>query len=325
MKRTEFSCTAKTRLATLAFVSAAAMSGMAATPAGAQNFDFPGGEQALADQALATWGYLALPNRAARFVSAGRFKGSDAELLYGQIGDGLNPYETSPFYTELFGGYQSFDPVLTLSDGSNTTTANAEWNSFSVTGGFGWDFEIDEYWTLRPIANISFGNVQAEVDPISGVNSGNSGSGVDFLRNGELWTMGYGAALELQYKLHAPNREFDFYLRHTEMKLETIGDSTVDADADVSATTAWLRARYPIRNWRAYGRPVRSVWQAGVAGLYGDQDEALGFDWVASLGAGIELDVEETSLPWVKRARVMLGYSKSDVFDVYSIGFGISF
>jgi hypothetical protein len=109
------------------------------------------------------------------------------------------------------------------------------------------------------------------------------------------------------------------------MKLETIGPSTVAATAEVSATSAWGRVRFPIASWTAFGRPVRSVWQAGATALHGDQATALGFDWIATAGAGIELDVEDTALPFVKRARLMVGVSKSDAFIAWSVGLGISF
>ncbi|KUJ80375.1 hypothetical protein AVO45_04780 [Ruegeria marisrubri] len=309
----------------LASLAIAAALSIAATPARAQSFDNPGGEEALASEALAAWGFLALPNRAARFVSVSRFQSSGDKLWSGQIGGGLNPYETSPFYVELYGGFQRFEPVITLSDGSSTVQANAEWRSASVTGGFGWDFELAENWTLRPIVNLSYGKIEAEAETSTPIPPASSGTGLNFLRNGELWATGYGGALELEYKLREAAREYDFFLRHTQMAIKTTGDSTVSADADASATSAWFRARYPIGNWQAYGRPVRSVWQVGIAALHGDQADALGFDWIASAGAGIELDVENTGLPWVKRTRLMFGVSKSEEFEAYSVGFGLSF
>jgi hypothetical protein len=298
---------------------------LGSVPVSAQPYSHPGGAPALAHQALAAWGYLALPNRAARSVSSAKFDGSRDRLTSAQVGGGLNPYATSPLYVELYGGYQSYSPVFTLSDGATTIDAFAKWRSVAVTGGFGWDFELTDQWTLRPIVNLSYGRVEAEVSTAAPVPAPKSGPALGFLANGELNTAGYGAALELAYKLREASREYDFFLRHTEMKLETIGTSTVAVSADVSATSAWARARYPIASWTAFGRPIRSVWQAGATALHGDQATALGFDWIVTAGAGIELDIEDTPLPLVKRARLMVGVSKSEVFEAYSIGLGISF
>lgn len=305
--------------------AAAAATCLWLAPAAAQTFDHPGGAPVLAERALAAWGYVALPNRAAGSVSTGTFDNSRDRLTSAQVGGGLNPYDTSPFYTELYGGYQNFKPVITLNDGATTLDVFAKWRSVAVTGGFGWDFELTDTWTLRPILNLAYGRVEAEATTAAVVPAGKSGTDLGFLVSGELGTMGYGGALELEYKLREATREYDFYLRHTEMKLETVGSSTVAASADVSATSAWVRARYPIANWTALGRPVRSVWQAGATALHGDQATALGFDWIASVGAGIELDVEDTALPLVKRARLMATASKTDLFEVYSVGIGISF
>jgi len=99
----------------------------------------------------------------------------------------------------------------------------------------------------------------------------------------------------LEYLNHQRAYDLDFRLRHSFMQLASIGGSAdLNAKAQAIATTAWVRARVPIKGWRAFGNPVRSVWQASIASYSGEQGDALGIDWLGKISVGIELETKNT-------------------------------
>ena len=130
----------------------------------------------------------------------------------------------------------------------------------------------------------------------------------------------------LEYKRNQHGRDLDFTLRHTHMRLASIGKSSgLNARANAISTSAWARARLPIRNIRAFGSPVRSVWQARLSYFSGDQGDILGIDWMAKVGFGFELGTENTELPLLKKTRLMLSYAAANGYRGYSVGLGFSF
>jgi len=85
----------------------------------------------------------------------------------------------------------------------------------------------------------------------------------------------------------------------------------------------WARWRAPI-GLTALHRPVRYVLEFTASHYFGNQDDALGFNNIFSLGAGIELDSSYyTNL--FSRVRLIGRYRFGENVSGYSNCLGISF
>jgi hypothetical protein len=120
-------------------------------------------------------------------------------------------------------------------------------------------------------------------------------------------------------------------LRYTQIELQTFGDTLPAARGEATARTLglWTRLRWPTGR-EAFGRPLRWVLEGTGSYYFGDQRDALGFDWSVKVGGGIELDIgrREIGLFGINANRVRLigRYFLGDqgVTGV-SVGLGISF
>jgi hypothetical protein len=71
-------------------------------------------------------------------------------------------------------------------------------------------------------------------------------------------------------------------------------------------------------------RPLRYVLEFAYSRFFGDLDGVLGFNDVASFGAGVELDSSARDIP-VERTRLMLRYRVGENVTGWSIGLAVSF
>jgi hypothetical protein len=291
----------------------------------AQTFTREGRLDEFASEALSTLGLVMLPNESASTLSINSADAGSNSFRSIQIGGGRRFTDDLPLWIEGYAGYQRYSPQLFLNDGNNDLSVRAKWSGFATTGGIGWDFKLTNNWSFRPILNLSLGRIISDVT-VSGASPDPPGPILDFLGDGGLTVGGYGGALMLEYEERARERDVDFTLRYSQMRLVTIGNSSgVDASSDVAAAAAWLRVRYPIPDFKLLGRPIKSVWEASLSTYPGDQGKLLNVDWLGSLGAGIELDTENMGLPIVSRLRIMARYVLGEDYNGYSIGFGLSF
>lgn len=149
---------------------------------------------------------------------------------------------------------------------------------------------------------------------------------LDFLGDGGLTVGGYGGSLLLDYEERTRDRDVDFTLRYTKLQLATIGSSSsIDASSDVAAVAAWLRLRYPIKDFKLFGQPTKSVWAASLSTYPGDQGKLLNVNWLGSLGAGIEVETKNMGQLIVSSVRIMARYFYGEDYEGFSIGFGLSF
>lgn len=321
--------TAMRRAGRIARSSAIALAGallLAAPSAQAQEYDVDGGAKVLAGKALAVIGLGAIPSRSAQLVSLKGQNGNDDKFRSLQIGGGKTLSGDLPIYLEGYLGYQNYKSTFILSNGISDVSARANWDGLVGTGGIGWNFQLDPYWSVKPLVNFSVGQIKSDVTLSSALAPSEIGDAVNFLSDGKLTTGGYGAGILLEYKLREQTREIDFSLRQTYMHFKTIGSSSdLDASANALTTSAWVRARYPIGSWRVFNSPVRSVWQAGASAFDGSQSDVLGSVWLANVGVGLELGTENTGLPLLTRARLMVNYAFNSDFNGVAVGIGLSF
>jgi hypothetical protein len=275
--------------------------------------------EARAAGALAVLGLAAVPTETASTLSfIGR---DDGEFRSAQFGGG-STVQGGPLYLEGYLGWNAYDPVFVFSGGSETTTLEAQWKSVAFTGGVGWDFPLQGGVIFRPILIGTLGNITSD---ISDADEGLAEEITSFL-NGGMTVGGIGGSLMLDYtRRYANGWRLDGTLRHSRLYLEPIaGDREVVGHATAVTTALWTRLTLPTR-LQAMGRPVRAVSEVSVGYFGGDQGEVLDTAWLAQVGAGAEVDLADTDLPWVKTGRVMLRYARGSRLEGVSLGVSASF
>lgn len=276
--------------------------------------------------ALAVLGISGVPNEAASTLFLERNTGSANELEFqgGQIGGGFRISESTPLYLEGYLGFNSYDPVYVFSSGSSNTEVLSNWNSIVATGGVGWQFDLNENWKLRPMFNFSIGRVQSDSSIAAQIISDALELELDFLSDGGITALGYGASLVAEYNKRWPSDvELDLRFRHTHMMFEPL-DTNLSGTAEAISTVAWSRIRVPT-GIRAFSRPTRWVGEFSAAYLPGDQGLILDSEWLAQIGAGFELDLTKTKTPLLSQARLMVRYAIGENLEGYSVGLAFSF
>jgi hypothetical protein len=237
------------------------------------------------------------------------------------LGGGFTLSRNLPLYLEGTAGYSRYDPTYVFSDGQVERQIPTRWNSLSITAGVGWDFPVARELVLRPILNVTYGRVTSDAE------IGATIADVDLQRlaSGKMEAVGLGGALMLDYERNRPEGDFDAELRYTNIYLRASGD--------LSAATA---ARSVTRNlnlwtrWRAptgavlFERPLRYVLEFAHTSYFGDSKDALGFDRLNSVGAGLELDTSRHQ-QWITRLRLVARYRFGPNVRGTSIGLALSF
>ncbi len=276
---------------------------------------------------LAVMGLAGIPDDSASAISLqSNTRNRDYDFKSAQLGGGFRLSEGVPIYLEGYIGYARYDPVLSFSGSGQTAVLPLKWTSAAATGGIGYQFDLNDHWTLTPMAHISIGRTQSDASVVTQAVANRLGLDRDFVQSGGLWAGGAGGSFTLAYDRPLENdREFEMSFRYTHIEYWPIGD---DKDLLVQSTAAnavlWTRYRFPTGT-RMFGRPVRWVGDLSFSYLIGDQSLVLGTDWLARVGGGIEVDLSDTWVPWVTTTRIMVRYYGSDTVNGFTAGIGISF
>ncbi|MGR5131677.1 hypothetical protein [Vibrio alfacsensis] len=241
------------------------------------------------------------------------------------LGGGFTVGKAFPLYLEGTLGYSRYDPIFLASDGQITRPVPTKWNTLSVTGGVGWDFPITDDLVFRPIVNFSYGRVASDSSVASSYIELETGDDFEFLKSGNLDVYGLGGALMLDYELHKDEYEIDTELRYTNITLKSFSNApeSVQGSTVAQSLSLWMRWRAPT-GFTALKKPVRYVIEAARTGYIGDMRGALGFDYLNSVGIGLELDSSHYDII-VTRTRLILRYQFGDNIEGTSLGFAISF
>ena len=303
-----------------------------AGPAGATDYDwddiFGAAIRAQAESALAVLGFATVPSETASALAldTGNNPGRTYDFIAGQLGGGFRWGEDLPIYLEGYIGYNRFDPVLLVTEGARTSALPLKWTSVAATGGVGYEFDLSPDLVLRPLVHVALGRVQSDISVGTQVIANELGIDTDAMQNGGLTAGGLGASLALVYNRRWENDyEADISLRYTDIRLQPIaGDRDLVAEAEASTAALWSRLRIPTP-WRAFDRPIRTVAEFSASYLPGDQGEIIKEDWLAQLGAGGEIDLKNTWVPWVTTTRLMFRYTWGEQLKGYSLGIAASF
>jgi hypothetical protein len=225
-------------------------------------------------------------------------------------------------YLEGTLAYGRYDPTFATNEGSVPQSIPVKWDSVLGSGGIGWDFPLARNLVIRPILNVSLGRVESEataaVVPPAGSRT------VEFLRQGRLNAAGLGGSVMLDYERYGPESEVDAELRYTNIRLQSFqSSSAVQGHATAQSASFWSRYRAPT-GWVALERPVRYVLEYAHTRFLGDLEGALGFDYVNSFGAGLELDTSRDDV-YVTRVRLVLRYKVGNNVTGWAVGLAASF
>jgi hypothetical protein len=129
----------------------------------------------------------------------------------------------------------------------------------------------------------------------------------------------------LDYEHYRPEGEVDLELRYTNIHLQSYGSSSeaVRGEADAESAALWSRWRAPT-GVTLLERPLRYVLEFAHTQFLGDLRGVLGFDWLTSVGAGLELDSSKYDII-VTRTRLLLRYKVGDNVEGWSVGLAVSF
>ncbi len=226
-----------------------------------------------------------------------------------------------PLYLEGTAAYSRYDPTFIVTDGQAERAIPTRWNALSVTVGVGWDIPIARDLVLRPILNASYGRVTTDAQ----IGAAIADVEVSFLEHGRMEAIGFGGALMLDYERYRPEGDFDAELRYSNIFLHTSGDFSEVADSRSIARSLnlWTRWRAPT-GVMLLERPLRYVLEFAHTRYGGDLEGALGFDWLSSIGAGLELDLGKYER-WVTRARLVARYRFGPNVQGVSLGLAVSF
>ena len=281
--------------------------------------------QKLANGIVGVMSYTVAPDVTTSSLSINNSGTSNAGLTLTQFGGGFTWSKNTPLYLEGNAAYARYDPTFVVSDGTQERQVPTRWNSFSATGGIGWDFPLTEHWVIRPIFNFTVGRVVSDLKFAKFWIDNNTNVDLSFLDGGTLKAYGLGGALMLDYEKFAPEHDDDIELRYTNVELRSYGSTNlgVVGHAKSESVSLWARMRVPTGWGTLWERPVRYVYEVATTRYLGDETE-VGLTQMSSIGFGLELDSSALDR-WATRWRLVARYKFGPGMHGASVGVAISF
>lgn len=281
----------------------------------------------IADGMLTLMAFTVLPDITTSSLSLESSTQNDPGLSQFALGGGFTVSDEFPLYLEGNFGWSRFDPEFIATRGEEQRRIPFRWNSFSLTGGVGWDFSLDDRreLKLRPIFNFMLGHVASDASLIQALINARLDTSFEIVKDQEMDAYGLGGALMLDYERYRDDYEVDVELRYTNIQLRTFGSTSsgLRGSSESNTTGLWARYRAPT-GLTLLQRPFRYVLETSHTRYYGDQRGALGFDYLTSVGAGFEVDsTAYTNL--VTRTRLVARYIFGNNVRGSSIGLAVSF
>jgi hypothetical protein len=269
-----------------------------------------------ANAILGVMAYAVTPDVTTSSLSVRHAETDNPSINMSQLGGGATMSKEVPIYLEGTLSYSRYDPRFIISNGAESRRLPTKWTSITGTGGVGYDIRLNEKWVFRPIANISLGRVTSDVSLGKWYleNKFDLDLPLDFLDKGHLNVYGYGGSAMLDYEhfgdFSQREGDIDVELRYTNIRLKTYTSSAVDLEGATNSQTAnvWARYRAPLLDWHAFNRPIRYVLESAYTRYFGEQKETLGFDQLASVGLGLEVDTSANDF-FISRTRLVGRYA----------------
>lgn len=282
--------------------------------------------QRQANAVLALLSFTVTPDLSASTLGIRNGASGNPSLNMTQFGGGFTLSQSFPLYLEGALGGSRYDPTYLVSDGQQQRPLPTRWTNVAATGGIGWDFPLNakKDLVIRPIFNISLGEVLSDASAAQFLLNHKTDKNVDFIRNGSMSAYGLGGSLMLGWYPRMEPYEFDLELRYTNIYLQSFGSSAgVRGSADAESTNLYARWRAPT-GLLALHRPLRYVLELSHSTYLGSQANILGFNQLTSLGAGLEIDTGAVTKLF-SRFRVVARYAFGKDVTGASLGLALSF
>ncbi|WP_413586902.1 hypothetical protein [Bdellovibrio sp. HCB274] len=272
--------------------------------------------------------FSAIPDLASSSLAVNNAQTGNPAISMTQFGGGFTISQTTPLYLEGAAAYSRYDPKFIATDGTETRSVPLKWNSGTVQGGVGWDIPLYKDWVFRPIFNFSFGMIFSDTEVGAALIADYKDmENIDFLDGGNMTVGGLGGAVMIAYEFHdlGRGRDVDLQLRYSYIHLQSMGGSrSVSGYSDSETANIYYRWRAPIGDWQLLGEPFRYVLETSGSHYMGDQTGVLGFHYLATVGAGLELESSDYNV-WVTRTRLVGRYMFGDNVTGWSVGLACSF
>jgi hypothetical protein len=278
-----------------------------------------------ADAAVTLMGFAVTPDVTTGSLAFSEQDTGNPDLTFVSLGGGFTLSRETPLYLEGTAAVSRYDPTFVASNGVETRSLPTKWNSVSGTGGIGWDFRLTDELVLRPIFNFTLGHLESDAALAERVIENRYGQDVAFLENGRMSIYGLGGSIMLDYEHYRPDYEIDVELRYTNVQLRTFDTNyqAVQGSSDAQNAALWARWRAPT-GLTALDRPLRYVLEFAHTQFFGDLRGALGFDFLTSVGTGLELDSSKYDIV-VTRTRLLMRYKWGQNVSGWAVSLAVSF
>ncbi|MBB5190866.1 hypothetical protein HNQ50_001589 [Silvimonas terrae] len=280
--------------------------------------------QRQANAVVALIGYAVVPDVTTSSLSINNGSSGNPGLWSTQLGGGATISDSVPLYLEGLAAYTRYDPTFVATDGAEDRKLPLRWNTGDVSGGIGWDFPVSEYIKIRPIFNIALGKVVSDLTAGQWLINHKTDRDISFVNGGSLNAFGLGGSLMLVYEDFKPEREQEVEVRYSNIVLQSFeSNAAVEGRAVAQSLGVWARYRAPT-GMTALDRPVRYVLEFAHTQYLGQLRGALGFDYLTSLGVGLELDSSKYDV-FITRTRLVARYVFGNNVSGVSVGLAASF
>jgi len=280
-----------------------------------------------ANGVLALMSYSVVPDLTSSSLSINNTSTEDPGIVMSQLGGGFTISKSFPLYLEGAIAYSRYDPTFIATNGTESRPLPTRWNTVSGTIGVGWDFPLtaNKELVFRPIFNASLGNVSSDLSVAKFVVEQATDRQINFLDHGSLNAYGLGGSVMLDWEHYREKYEIDVELRYTNIHLQSFGGTSSGVTGTATAQTAnlWARWRAPT-GMRALDRPVRYVLELSHSHYLGSQAGVLGFNYLTTVGTGLELDTSAHEI-FVTRVRAVVRYVFGNNVSGFSLGLAASF
>jgi len=282
------------------------------------------------DGILTLMGFTVLPDVTTSSLSINNAMSGGSDLSQTTLGGGFTISQDFPLYLEGTVGYSRYDSKFFAAEGDEAISLPIKWNSVSLTGGIGWDFPLTENkeLKLRPIFNFTFGHVESDISLLGRYLREHfdlDSDSLKFLNGGRMNTYGFGGSIMLDWEHYREDYEIDVELRYTNIQLRSFESkySSIEGSSDANIISLWTRWRAPT-GMTILNKPLRYVLEGSNTTFLGAQRDALGFNYLSTVGVGFELDSSDYSV-FVTRTRLLYRYTFGENVSGHSIGLAMSF
>lgn len=285
-----------------------------------------GNVQKRANAVLTLMGFTVVPDLTASALSIHSPSTGNPGINMTQFGGGFTLGTGFALYLEGSAGGSRYDPTFIATSGQEEREIPFKWTTIAGTGGIGWDFRVPftEHLVFRPIFNFSLGHVESDSSLVGRLIGNRTDLELEFLSDGKLNAYGLGGSVMLDYELIHEKHDVDVELRYTNIYLQSFDSSSaVKGTSDAETLSLYTRWRAPT-GLMLMQRPLRYVLEGANTTYLGDQAGALGFNYLTSVGIGVEIDSSAIHLV-ITRTRWVIRYVFGENVSGVSGGLAMSF